>query len=109
MAPFANGPITVKNVAHIRIQECDRIKAAVENLRRLGIQAEEQPDGFTVQPGTPKGASLSSYGDHRVAMAFSLLGLKTPGVLIEEPGVVAKTFADYWQALEAFQAGISRA
>jgi 3-phosphoshikimate 1-carboxyvinyltransferase len=109
MAPFADGPITVKNVAHIREQECDRIKAAVENLKLLGIQAEEQADGFTVHPGVPKGASLPSYGDHRVAMAFSLVGLKVPGVSIQDPGCVAKTFADYWQALEAFQAGRPRA
>ena len=108
MAPFATGPITVKNVAHIRAQECDRIKAAVENLQRLGIQAEETPDGFTVHPGLPKGTSLKTYGDHRVAMAFSLVGLKVPGVVIEEPGVVAKTFADYWAALEAFQEGRER-
>ena len=105
MAPFCDGPITVKNVAHIRDQECDRIKAAVANLKLLGIQAEEQPEGFTVQPGAPQGASLPSYGDHRVAMAFSLVGLRTAGVFIQDPGCVAKTFADYWQALEAFQAG----
>jgi 3-phosphoshikimate 1-carboxyvinyltransferase len=109
MAPFADGPISVKNIAHTREQECDRIKAAVENLKLLGIQAEEQPDGFTVHPGIPKGASLPSYGDHRVAMAFSLVGLKVPGVSIQDPGCVAKTFADYWQALEAFQAGRPRA
>jgi 3-phosphoshikimate 1-carboxyvinyltransferase len=98
-------PLTVKNVAHIREQECDRIHAAVENLKLLGIQAEEQADGFTVHPGAPKGASLPTYGDHRVAMAFSLVGLKVPGVSIQDPACVAKTFADYWHTLEAFQAG----
>jgi 3-phosphoshikimate 1-carboxyvinyltransferase len=109
MAPFATGPITVKNVAHIREQECDRIHAAVENLKLLGIQAEEQADGFTVHPGVLQGALLPSYGDHRVAMAFSLVGLKVPGVSIQDPGCVAKTFAGYWNTLEAFQAGLPHA
>ncbi len=109
MAPFANGPITIKNVAHIRGQECDRLAAISANLRALGVACEEFPDGVTIQPGLPQGALLESFGDHRVAMAFSLVGLKVPGVAIKDPACVTKTFAGYWQALEAFQKGVDLA
>jgi 3-phosphoshikimate 1-carboxyvinyltransferase len=101
LAPFASGPIKVVNVPHIRHQECDRIHAAVVNLRVLGIQVDEAPDGFTVHPGTPKGARVQAFGDHRVAMAFSLIGLKVPGVVIDDADCVSKTFADYWDVLAA--------
>lgn len=101
LAPFASGPIKVVNVAHSRLQECDRIQAVVVNMRALGIQVDEAPDGFTVHPGTPKGARIQTFGDHRVAMAFSLIGLKVPGVVIDDADCVKKTFADYWDVLAA--------
>ncbi len=105
LAPFATGPITVKNVAHTRKQECDRIQAAVENLKLLGIQAEEQADGFTIHPASRRAPRCPAFGDHRVAMAFGLVGLKVPGVSIQDPGCVAKTFADYWTGPGSFPGG----
>jgi 3-phosphoshikimate 1-carboxyvinyltransferase len=105
IAPFASAPVKIVNVAHIRKQECDRIHAIVHNLTAMGIQVEEREDGVTVHPGTPKGAAIKTFGDHRVAMAFSLVGLKVPGVVIDDPACTAKTFADYWQVLERFQKG----
>jgi 3-phosphoshikimate 1-carboxyvinyltransferase len=110
LAPFAAGPIKVVNVAHIRHQECDRIQAAVENLRALGVRAEEAPDGFTVHPAAPgdwRSARIRSFGDHRVAMAFGALGLRVPGVSIDDPDCVAKTFADYWGVLAQARPGAS--
>jgi 3-phosphoshikimate 1-carboxyvinyltransferase len=101
LAPFASAPIKIVNVAHIRQQECDRIEAIVLNLRALGIQVDEQADGVTVHPGRPKGATIKTFGDHRVAMAFSLIGLLVPGVLIDDADCVKKTFADYWDVLDA--------
>jgi 3-phosphoshikimate 1-carboxyvinyltransferase len=101
LAPFCSAPVAIRNVAHIRHQECDRIRAICENLRALGAQVEEWEDGVRIQPCPGlHGARLKSYGDHRVAMAFSLVGLKVPGVFIEDPACTSKTFAGFWQALE---------
>lgn len=101
LAPFANSPTVVRNIAHSRLQECDRIAAVCTELTRLGVRVEEQPDGFTIYPAerlTP--AAIQTYGDHRVAMSFALVGLRVPGIVIHDPGCVAKTFPDYWQRLE---------
>jgi 3-phosphoshikimate 1-carboxyvinyltransferase len=101
IAPFARGPVTIRNVAHIRHQETDRIAAAMAELRRLGAQVDEHADGLTVYPGPLHGASVRTYDDHRMAMSFAVTGLRVPGVLIEHPGCVAKTFPDYFARLEA--------
>jgi 3-phosphoshikimate 1-carboxyvinyltransferase len=101
VAPFANSPVVVHNIAHSRLQECDRISAACTELTRLGVQVEERPDGFTVYPTeTLRPAEIETYNDHRVAMSFALVGLRTPDVVIRNPACVAKTFPDYWQRLE---------
>lgn len=101
IAPFADAPVTIRNVAHIRHQETDRIAAAVAELRRLGAAIEERPDGLTIHPGPLHGAMLRTYDDHRVAMAFAITGLRVPGVVLEDPDCVAKTFPDYFARLEA--------
>lgn len=101
IAPFANSPTTVRNIAHSRLQECDRVHAVCTELSRLGVDVEEHPDGFTIQPATTfKPATIETYHDHRIAMSFALIGLRAPGVTIADPGCVAKTFPDYWQRLE---------
>jgi 3-phosphoshikimate 1-carboxyvinyltransferase len=101
IAPFANSPTIVHHIAHSRLQECDRISAACTELARLGVQVEERPDGFTVFPAsTLRPAEIETYGDHRVAMSFALVGLRAPGIVIRNPACVAKTFPDYWQRLE---------
>ena len=101
IAPFADGPVTIRNVAHIRHQETDRIAAVVAELRRLGVTVEERPDGLTINPGPMHGATLRTYDDHRIAMAFAITGLRVPGVVLEDPDCVAKTFPDYFARLEA--------
>lgn len=109
LAPFCDGPTTIKNVAHIRKQECDRIHAISVNLRALGVEVVEFEDGVTITPDPAKplhGATIQTFGDHRVAMAFSLVGLRVPGVEIDDPNCVSKTFADYWTALEGYQAQV---
>jgi 3-phosphoshikimate 1-carboxyvinyltransferase len=101
LAPFADSPTTVSGIAHSRLQECDRIAAVCTELQKLGVRVDEHPDGFTIYPAeTFKPAAISTYHDHRVAMSFALIGLKIPGVTIENPACVAKTFPDYWQRLE---------
>jgi len=105
LAPFCSTPVAIRNVAHIRRQECDRIQAICVNLRALGAEVEEWDDGVRIQPcASLHGAKIKTWGDHRVAMAFSLVGLKVPGVSIEGPACTAKTFAGFWQALEGLHA-----
>lgn len=100
---FGDGPTTVRNVAHIRLQETDRVAAVTTELRRLGARCEEAADGFTVWPLTGSesdAVTIATYGDHRVAMSFALSGLRRPGVSIGDPGCVAKTFPDFFAVLE---------
>ncbi len=100
IAPFADGPITITNVAHIRHHESDRIRVACALLTQLGISVTEQSDGLTIHPGTPKPALLETFDDHRVAMAFSLVGTVVSGVEIADPGCTSKTCPDYFSFLQ---------
>ncbi|MGN0629720.1 MAG: 3-phosphoshikimate 1-carboxyvinyltransferase [Ruminococcus sp.] len=100
IAPFADAPITITGIGHIRLQECDRIKAISENLSRLGIKTDENESSITIYPGEPVGAEIETYDDHRVAMSFALTGLKTEGVKILNPLCCKKTFGEYFDVLE---------
>ncbi len=100
IAPLAAGPISVTGIGFIRRKETDRIAAVVTELRRLGISATEDDDGFTITPGTVQPAVVETYDDHRMAMSFSILGLAVPGVAIGDPGCVAKTFPTFFDVVE---------
>jgi 3-phosphoshikimate 1-carboxyvinyltransferase len=104
IAPFADSPVSVTGIGFIRGKETDRIKAVVTELQRADIQAKEKADGFVVHPGTPHPAVIETYDDHRMAMAFALLGLKVSGIQIADPGCVAKTFPGYWDVLDGLRA-----
>jgi 3-phosphoshikimate 1-carboxyvinyltransferase len=106
IAPFASDPITIRDVKHIRHHESDRISAICTELGKLGIRVEEFSDGLTVHPGIPKAASLESYDDHRVAMSLALIGTKVPGVVIQDPGCVSKTFPGYFEMLTGLGVGV---
>jgi 3-phosphoshikimate 1-carboxyvinyltransferase len=99
VAVFADGPTRVAGVGFIRRKETDRIAAVVTELRRCGIEAEEEADGFVVHPGRPRPTSVRTYDDHRMAMSFALLGLRAPGIVIEDPACVAKTYPRYFTDL----------
>ena len=101
IAPYADAPVTLTGIGHIRVQECDRIHAITHNLRSLGIRAEEGEDWVKVWPGQPKGGDVETYGDHRVAMAFALTGLRAEGVRILNPSCCRKTFAEYFDVLDS--------
>ncbi|GKW46993.1 3-phosphoshikimate 1-carboxyvinyltransferase [Planococcus sp. NCCP-2050] len=105
LAPFASGPITMRDVEHIRHHESDRISAICTELGKLGIKVEEFQDGLTVYPGTPQATTLNSYDDHRVAMSLALIGTKVPGVVIQDPGCISKTCPTYFELLQGL--GIS--
>ena len=105
VAVFADSPTTIRNVGHMRHKETDRITAVVTELRRAGIRAEEHDDGLTVYPGVPQPAEIQTYDDHRMAMSFSLLGLRAPGIRILDPGCTAKTYPGFFDDLAALCAG----
>jgi 3-phosphoshikimate 1-carboxyvinyltransferase len=100
VAVFADSPTTITGVGFIRGKESDRIGDLVRELRRCGIDAVEHDDGLTVNPGEPTPARIGTYDDHRMAMAFALIGLRVPGIEIEDPNCVAKTFPGYFTALD---------
>jgi 3-phosphoshikimate 1-carboxyvinyltransferase len=101
VAAFADGPTTITDIGFVKGKESDRIGAPVAELRRCGIDAEEIDGGMVIRPsGPPAGTVFATYDDHRMAMAFALVGLVVPGVSVRDPGCVAKTFPAYFQALE---------
>jgi 3-phosphoshikimate 1-carboxyvinyltransferase len=96
IAPFAGSPTRIRNVEHIRWKETDRVHAVVTELRRMGIIVDEYPDGLTIHPGAPKPAEIETYNDHRIAMAFAVTGLRSPGIVITNPGCTVKTFPEFF-------------
>src|SRR5262245_29520323 len=99
VACFAEGPTTIRNVAHIRHKETDRLSALATELRRVGAGVEEFADGLTITPGPLHAAEIETYNDHRMAMSMALLGLKVPGIVIKNPACVAKTYPDFFSDL----------
>ena len=101
VAPFAATPTVIRGIASARLKETDRVGAMCAELRRLGVTVTELPDGLVIQPcASLRPARVQTYNDHRMAMAFALVGLRSPGVEIENPGCVSKTFPNYFQVLE---------
>ncbi len=100
IAPFADGPVEITGIGHIRYQESDRLKAMAAQLERIGIQCEEREDSIRICPGMPIPGRIETYDDHRMAMGFSLVGLRAEGIEIEDPGCCRKTFENYFQVLD---------
>jgi 3-phosphoshikimate 1-carboxyvinyltransferase len=109
VALFAEGPTTIRNVAHIRHKETDRIGDLARELRKLGAAVDELPDGLRIVPPTDPsrlpGAEIETYNDHRMAMSLALAGLCIPGVTLLNPGCTAKTYPDYFADLSLLVAG----
>ncbi len=100
VACFADGPTTIRNVAHIRHKETDRLSALAAELRRIGAHIDEFADGLTINPRPLQGAAIETYNDHRMAMSFALVGLRVPGIVIKNPGCVVKTYPGFFTDLE---------
>lgn len=100
IAPFANGQTVIRNVGHIRGQECNRMAAIVNELTRCGIDCREEGDDIYITPGNVKPATIETYEDHRVAMSFTLVGLMADGIVIDNPMCCRKTFENYYEVLE---------
>jgi 3-phosphoshikimate 1-carboxyvinyltransferase len=102
VALFARGATEIRNVANLRIKESDRLAALEAEIRRLGGRAEAGPDWLRIEPRPLTGAAIETYADHRMAMSFALAGLVVPGVSIRDPACVAKTWPDFFDALDAW-------
>ncbi len=100
LAALRPGRTIIRNVAHLRIKESNRLEALVTELTKTGIRAEETGDGLVITGGTPRGAEIETYNDHRIAMSFAVLGLRVPGMRIRNPGCVGKSFPGFWEELE---------
>ena len=100
LAPFAKTPTTITGIGHIRYQESNRIQAIVTELSRMGITCEELEEGIRIFPGTPSGCTIQTYDDHRMAMAFSLIGCRVEDITIDNPLCCRKTFENYFDVLE---------
>jgi 3-phosphoshikimate 1-carboxyvinyltransferase len=100
VAVFADSPTTVSGIGFIRRKETDRLADTVRELQRVGIEATEHEDGFSIRPGTPQPAAVETYDDHRMAMSFALLGLVAEGIEILDPGCVSKTYPDFFADLD---------
>ncbi len=108
IAPLLSGQTHIENVYNIRIKETDRLDATVNELRRLGQSVESGRDWLTIVPRPIQPALVRSYSDHRMAMAFAVLGLSTPGIQIEDPACVAKTYPTFWQELRSVYAHLGQ-
>ena len=104
IAPFTASPTRIRGIASARLKETDRVYATCTELTRLGVRVEEHADGMTIHPvEKTRPAIIQTYNDHRMAMSFALIGLRVPGITIENPGCVSKTFPDYFDVLEALR------
>lgn len=102
VALFVDGPTHVRNVAHNRVKETDRVGNLAIELRKFGVAVDEREDGLSVYPSDLNGAVIETYDDHRMAMSLALVGLKQPGVVITNPKCVGKTYPNFFEALEQF-------
>ena len=100
LASVRPGKTLVRNVAHLRLKESDRLAALVAELKKTGIEAQETADGLAIDGGRPRGAEIETYNDHRIAMAFAILGLVVPGMTIKNKACVGKSFPGFWKILE---------
>lgn len=100
IAPFADGPVRIRGISHIRLQESNRIAAIVTNLKAMSIEAYEEEDGVIIYPGEVKPAKIETFDDHRLAMGFAITGLKAEGITILDPMCCRKTFENYFEVLE---------
>ena len=100
VALFADGPTRLENLANLRIKETDRLAALEAEIQRMGGHATAGPDSLSIEPAVLHGAEIETYEDHRMAMSFSLAGLKVAGVAIRNPGCVSKTWPGFFETFE---------
>ncbi len=104
VAARAEGETMIKNVAHLRVKETDRLHAVAVELKKIGVQVDELPDGLIIRQGEPCGAVIETYDDHRMAMSFAVAGLAIPGISVAGEKCVAKSFPNFWETFEQLYA-----
>lgn len=105
VAAFGKEPSTITGVGFVRRKESDRLGDLAAELARCGVAIDVSDDGLTVHPSTPHAARLSTHHDHRLAMAFGVLGAAVPGVEVEQPEVVTKSWPGFWGELTGWVTG----
>jgi 3-phosphoshikimate 1-carboxyvinyltransferase len=102
VALYARGRTAIRNVPNLRLKETDRMQALKSELVKLGAKVETTETDLIIDPpDAPQSGRIATYGDHRMAMSFAIAGLRTPGIVIEDPECVAKTFPDFFERLRA--------
>lgn len=99
-AAFAEGTTIIRNVSHLRAKESDRLSAVANELTKMGIEVHVTKDGLRISGGSPHGAEIHTYDDHRIAMSFAVAGLALPGMVIDDPACVEKSFPGFWEVFE---------
>jgi 5-enolpyruvylshikimate-3-phosphate synthase len=94
IAPFAYGPVRIEDVYNTRVKECDRLEACAQNLRAMGVPVRVGRDWIEIQPAQPHPSHIACRGEHRIAMAFSLPGRRTPGITLDNPGCAKRPSPD---------------
>lgn len=106
VAAYAQGPTNITGIGNLRLKECDRIAAMSTELSKMGVPVTTTEDSMTIEGGARmQGAVIETYDDHRIAMCFAIAGLRTPGVVVRDPGCVAKSFPTFWEKLDGLRGG----
>ena len=103
LAAFAKGVTHISGVRSLRVKETERVLALKNELSKMGIRTEDTHDTLTIHGGSPHGAEIDTYNDHRIAMAFAVAGMYLPGIVIRHPEVVNKTFPNFWEVLRSLK------
>ncbi|MCE9621634.1 MAG: 3-phosphoshikimate 1-carboxyvinyltransferase [Actinomycetia bacterium] len=103
VAAFADGATEIHGVGFIRNKESDRLGDLCAELRRAGVDAVDTADGMIINPGPVQMATLATHHDHRLAMAFALVGLGASGIVVDDPEVVSKSWPGYWSMIEGLR------
>ncbi len=104
VAAFAKGVTVIRNVAHLRIKETDRLSAISSELRSIGVEVKEFEDGLEIvgaEPANLRPVKIKTYNDHRIAMCFAVAGLRIKGLTVEDPACVKKSFPDFWKVWDS--------
>jgi 3-phosphoshikimate 1-carboxyvinyltransferase len=108
LAAVADGVSELGGIERARIKESNRVTAVREGLEKMGIAVREEKNRLVIEGGTPRGAVIDSKNDHRIAMAFGVLGTVAGETVIDDAGCVSKTFPDFWEALESIGGKVAR-
>jgi 3-phosphoshikimate 1-carboxyvinyltransferase len=107
LAAAADGTSELGGIARARLKESDRVAAVKEGLEKMGIEVSESRDSLTIVGAGPRGAVIDSHDDHRIAMAFSILGLYTGNTVITGAECVNKTFPQFWDILKSIGGAVT--